>query len=189
MVSVINKINEILAKIEYAILTPMFALMITLMVIQVICRYFIKSPLAWSEETTRYLFIACTFMGGAIAAKERTHIEINFIEALIKKIGKNNRKARLITYRIGNYIRDAVTIFFMCFVCYTTLELVMDQAFYNMPSPAMQFPLWIVTSSMFVGSLLVVVHSVLLIILNSCGTGITGYEEIDVELGGDGRCI
>ena len=43
---------------------------------QVILRYVFNSPLTWSEELARYLFIWCAFLGWIIAARRRSHLAI-----------------------------------------------------------------------------------------------------------------
>ncbi|MGI8931268.1 MAG: TRAP transporter small permease [Sphingomicrobium sp.] len=46
---------------------------------QVIFRYFFDSPLTWSEELARYLFIWCAFLGWLIATRRNSHLAMNFL--------------------------------------------------------------------------------------------------------------
>lgn len=185
MASTFNKLNKVLGSIEYAVTVPIFLAMLTLMFIQVIFRYFLESPLPWSEELIRYAFIASAYLGGAIATMEREHIEINFIQVIFEKFKNNPLKhERLI--KIANVTRDFLAAFFLSMVVYQTWFLVSDQLKYDMVSPAAQVPMWIVTGFMLLGLSLMVVHSILNIILNLNGYGKTGYEE--EEEGGDCKC-
>ncbi|MDI9479328.1 MAG: TRAP transporter small permease subunit, partial [Bacillota bacterium] len=63
MIAKIDKLNKSLVSIEYGVTIPLFLVMVTLMFVQVIFRYFLESPLPWSEEVIRYLFIATTYLG------------------------------------------------------------------------------------------------------------------------------
>lgn len=50
---------------------------------QVIFRYILKSPLAWSEELARYLFVWVSFIGSVVAARRNQHIGV---EMLVNKL-------------------------------------------------------------------------------------------------------
>ena len=45
--------------------------------IQVILRYVFNSPMTWSEELARYLFIWCAFLGWIIASRRNSHLAVN----------------------------------------------------------------------------------------------------------------
>ena len=46
--------------------------------LQVILRYVFNSPMTWSEELARYLFIWCAFLGWIIASRRNSHLTMNF---------------------------------------------------------------------------------------------------------------
>jgi len=46
---------------------------------QVILRYVFNSPLTWSEELARYLFIWCAFLGWIIASRKGSHLAMTFV--------------------------------------------------------------------------------------------------------------
>ncbi len=48
---------------------------------QVIFRYFLDSPLTWSDELARYLFVWCAFLGWVIAARRRSHLAISAVQS------------------------------------------------------------------------------------------------------------
>ncbi len=54
---------------------------------QVVFRYFLGSPLVWSDELGRYLFVWCAFLGWVIAARRRSHLAI--------AVGSERLRARL----------------------------------------------------------------------------------------------
>ena len=55
--------------------------------LQVILRYVFNSPMTWSEELARYLFIWCAFLGWIIASRRNSHLAMNFaIERLPQRV-------------------------------------------------------------------------------------------------------
>ena len=46
---------------------------------QVIFRYALNDPLAWSDELARYLFIWASFLGWIIAARRRSHLSVDMM--------------------------------------------------------------------------------------------------------------
>ncbi len=67
-----TKINKILSGIMFVT----FGLMVILTFLQVVFRYLIEQPLAWSEEGAKYLFIWATYMGASVAYYEGKHINV-----------------------------------------------------------------------------------------------------------------
>ena len=55
-----------------------FALIFGVMLLQIFFRYVLNSPLVWTEELCRYLFVWICFLGWTIALRRGTHIRINF---------------------------------------------------------------------------------------------------------------
>lgn len=51
---------------------------------QVISRFVLKSPAAWTEETAKYSFIWMTFIGAAVASKKNLHMRVDILEHLVK---------------------------------------------------------------------------------------------------------
>jgi len=47
--------------------------------VQVVLRYAFNSPLTWSEELARYLFIWCAFLGWIIASRRNSHLAMTFV--------------------------------------------------------------------------------------------------------------
>jgi TRAP-type C4-dicarboxylate transport system permease small subunit len=59
------------------------------MVLQVSCRYVLGSPLVWSEEVARYLYIWVCFLGAPIALRRGNHIAITlFVDWLPAKLSR-----------------------------------------------------------------------------------------------------
>ena len=45
---------------------------------QVVLRYVFNSPMTWSEELARYLFIWCAFLGWIVASRRNSHLAMSF---------------------------------------------------------------------------------------------------------------
>jgi TRAP-type C4-dicarboxylate transport system permease small subunit len=69
-----------------------FLLMLTMVVIifaQVLARYAFSNSLSWSEEIGRYLFVWMTFIGSAIAVRNRLHVSLDmFVSHLPRQLQK-----------------------------------------------------------------------------------------------------
>ena len=60
-----------------------------IMVLQVTCRYVLGSPLVWSEELARYLYIWTCYLGAPIALRRGNHIAITlFVDRLSAKLAR-----------------------------------------------------------------------------------------------------
>ncbi len=46
---------------------------------QVITRYLLNDPFAWTEEVSRYLYVYIVFLGSSVAVSDRSHVAIGFI--------------------------------------------------------------------------------------------------------------
>jgi TRAP-type C4-dicarboxylate transport system permease small subunit len=64
--------------LKYIIVTFSIS-MVLIIFAQVITRYLFKTPLSWSEELARYIFIWVIFLGTAVAVGKNNHIVIDFI--------------------------------------------------------------------------------------------------------------
>jgi len=63
---------------DYAI-AALFAATIVVITAQVLWRYAFGSPLVWTEELARYLFMWITFLGAALAVRDGTHIRVTLL--------------------------------------------------------------------------------------------------------------
>ncbi len=57
------------------------AAMTILVFLTVIYRYFLLAPISWGEEMSRFLFIAVSMLGAALAMKDRSHFAITILIA------------------------------------------------------------------------------------------------------------
>jgi TRAP-type C4-dicarboxylate transport system permease small subunit len=59
---------------------------------KVFFRYVLNSPLVWSDEIIMLILLALTYLGAALAANHRAHINVEIMETLLMKWGKTPLK-------------------------------------------------------------------------------------------------
>ncbi len=175
MMNKLEKCVKHVTRIEYVITVIVFLVMLLLMFVQVLFRYIIKLPLSWSEELLRFLFIAATYLGCAIATKERGHIEINLIEVFIKKRFTDIKK-QIYAGKVLNIVRDSLTTVLLLFILYESAIYMNDMIKMDIVSETMMIPMWIVTLFMVAGITLSLFHIISLIILNTQNKGSSGFD-------------
>ncbi len=108
--------------------------------LQVIFRYVLNAPLAWTEELSIYMFIWMTFFAGYIGARKGKHIGVDALKNALPGAGG----------RILEFITNMIcTVFFSIIVYSTTLfwPKLMTQT-----SPALELPMAYVYLIMIIGS-------------------------------------
>lgn len=118
---------------------------VVIMGIQVIMRYVFQSSLTWSEEFSRYLFIACAFIGMSYGIKEKTHMRIDILETFIPKLKKPLE-----------IIGDASFLFFAIYLIGPGMSVISALKASGQASPAARMPMYLVYSVLLVGLMLVV---------------------------------
>ena len=64
------------------------AVMTALVFVTVIYRYFLLAPISWGEEMARFLFIALSLFGAALAMRDGTHFRITLLAERLPAAGK-----------------------------------------------------------------------------------------------------
>lgn len=74
-----NAVARVAARVVDTLAVVTFAGMFACVLAQVVLRYFFGSPLTWSDELARYLFVWCAFIGWVIAARRRSHLGVALV--------------------------------------------------------------------------------------------------------------
>jgi TRAP-type C4-dicarboxylate transport system permease small subunit len=78
-----SNIFEIIVEIQLAVLC-------VVVIIQVLFRYLLNFPIAWSDEAARFLLIWVALLGSAIAIKQKINFSINlFVKKFSEKVQNN----------------------------------------------------------------------------------------------------
>ena len=106
--------NTRVNKFICAFLTVVFTLMVVVIFAQVVFRYALAHPLAWSEELARYLFIWATFFGASVAFYEGTHINVTYF---VERIRNARARAAVMIladmacfWFLGMYVYDGMIV-------------------------------------------------------------------------------
>lgn len=75
----LEKVARTIEQVVNLISIVFFSLIFGVMLLQIFFRYILNSPLVWTEELCRYLFIWICFLGWTIALRRGTHIHISFL--------------------------------------------------------------------------------------------------------------
>lgn len=115
-----------------AALIALFVAMIVACTLQVIWRYVFDSPLVWSEELAKFLFIWVGYLSAWIAWKYRAHIALGAVTML----GSDQ------VQRISNWIVEAIVLAFCLYTLPAGFRIV--SLTHLQPSAALQLPMSVV---------------------------------------------
>lgn len=75
----IQKVDKCLSMIENAVIILGLSAMFLILLAQVIMRYVFSSPLTWSEEAARFIFVYVSFIGISYAYRQKGHIRMEVV--------------------------------------------------------------------------------------------------------------
>lgn len=92
------------------------ALLITLF-LQIFSRFVLGSPLIWTEEVSRYLFIYCALLGICTVAKYRGHVRIDFFVGLLPAVAR----------KLIEMVFDIAVVVLLCYLIYIGYNMTLMQ--------------------------------------------------------------
>ena len=107
------KIIDVLRKIIELVLIGIVVLQSVLLMASVFFRYILNSPIIWGDEIVRYSLIWMTFIGAALATKEKQHIQVDVIDMILPKWGQ----------KLTNGLADVIVVGFMAFMIYYGIRM------------------------------------------------------------------
>ncbi len=111
-IKVINKIDYGIYTVEkWLAALGMFSL-VSLVAIQVICRYILKVATPWTEELARYVFLWTTYIGCAMCFSKKKHVVIDLIDEFGKK-SKDPSKFKFYVEKITMLVSIGFLVFFL----------------------------------------------------------------------------
>lgn len=143
-----HKLGAFLNKIEERIIIVLMAVLTITAFTQVFFRFVIKSPLPWSEELMRFIFIWCIYIAAAAGVKRGVHVSVTFfISHMPKKI---QRVLQMVIY--------SFCILLCVLVIFYGIQIIKMQITYGQVSAAMGIPIALVYTALPVGSCLIMYH-------------------------------
>jgi len=136
--------------------------MVVVVFLQVLTRYIFEAPLSWTDELSRYCLIWVSFLGAAMALREKGHFAVEFlIHKLPQKAHPPAELALLVI--IGVFL---VALF--------DTGLTVLQVTHMQTSPVLEIPMSYVYAAIPTGAFLMIVH--LLVLLSRKLYEVTGME-------------
>lgn len=71
-----NRLIQGLERVERWVLIVLFSTMLIMLTIQIILRYFFNTPLVWSEEFSRYIYVWLVFLGMGYCVTQDKHVAV-----------------------------------------------------------------------------------------------------------------
>ena len=121
--NIIHKIIEIFISVSFAVIT-------SIVIIQIITRHVFFYSLVWSEELSRYLFIWVVFIGACFGVKDGSQISVDVIDTILKK--KNKRGLTILQILV-----QLITCLVMLFL---SIQFIINCGI-GQRSPAMHLPM------------------------------------------------
>ena len=149
---------------EEYLLVVLMVVEVVVVFAQVVTRYVFHSPLAWSEELARYLFIYDVMIGAAIAIRRNSHLQIDILINLM------NPKVRTIL----TIIATLAGMVFMVFLLSYSITLVQTGS--RTMSAGLGIPMSIPYSCMPVGIVLMLLTSLEVLLKNIAALREPGKE-------------
>lgn len=146
---------------EYALLV-LFPLMVIVVFVATLARYFNLFPMFWGEEVARYIMVYMAYIGAGLAMKNGAHVGVSFLVDLIK-----NPTIR----KIFDAIRLAIVLFFCGIIIYYIVQIINSPIFKIQTTPALFIPMWIPYTAVPLGMILVSIRTIQAFWMASLPTG------------------
>jgi TRAP-type C4-dicarboxylate transport system permease small subunit len=135
--------------LKYPLEIAVSAILVALVAVtfsQVVFRYLLQAPLAWSEELARFLLMWMASLSAAYAFKTRSHFALKFV---VDRFTPSLQRA------VSTFVTFLVVLFLVVFA-YQSFRFTMEVR--NMSAPATQMSMAVPYSSALVGSVLMLYY-------------------------------
>lgn len=163
----VSKLSDFIFNIEKIIVSVLLSIMFISLTSGVVFRYFLNSPLHWSEEVAIFTLAWVTFVGGSMAIKTQQSAAVSFL--------MERFSGRL--YDVLNIISYFIVFGFCLFILCISIPWILSPSIAFQKSLAMQIPMFYPYLSVPVGFLFLTIHS-LDLFLKNCKLSKGGTEEV-----------
>ncbi|AYO29547.1 MAG: TRAP-type transport system small permease protein [Thermoanaerobacteraceae bacterium] len=140
-------LRKYLIKFEEHLLFLLMGVMTVVTFAQVFFRFVLNSPLAWSEELARYLFVWITFIGASVALHRWGHFQVDIVVNLFPD--KVKRITEIVVYLLIMIFAFIMVYYGFILVQYTSTQL----------SPALQLNMAIPYFALPLSGILIFFHT------------------------------
>lgn len=137
----IDKTGNFLGKIASLFSQVTVVVMVITVLMQVFMRYFLKNPLIWADELSRYALVFMTFIGTSVALRSNDLAKVELI----------TDKLTGITKKVISSISNGLIVLLLGFLFYFSISLLMQNSVQTQFSPAMQLPMAVIYFSLPLG--------------------------------------
>ncbi|PIE34087.1 hypothetical protein CSA56_09265 [candidate division KSB3 bacterium] len=135
---------------EYALLV-LFPMMVVVVFVATLARYFNLFPMFWGEEVARYIMVYMAYIGAGLAMKKGAHVGVSFLVDTIK-----NPAVR----KVFDVIRLGVVLFFCGIIIYYIVQIIQSPIFKIQTTPALFIPMWIPYAAVPLGMILISIRTI-----------------------------
>lgn len=128
------------------ILIVLFFVMVVVVFLQVLFRFALDQPLAWTEELARYLLVWITFLGSGYAMSVKAHPSVELLY----------ERANGIVKKVMMVLSTASIIFFFWQIIVRSFEFI--QRSMVQTSPALQIPMGYIYTAIPIASVLFILN-------------------------------
>ncbi len=143
-----NLFSKVLSKLEEYIVGTLLFIMVTVAFVNVITRYLIKYPLAFTEELEVGLFVWVVVLGSAIAIRKGSHLSVKLLYNTLSP-----QKQRLL-----RIIADLISITLFMFIAYYGILELRDEIEMNILTESLEIPVVYYTSAVPIGSAIMIIR-------------------------------
>lgn len=140
--------------IEEIIIVAITTIMLFALFFQVIARFFLNAPLAWTEELAINLMPWLCYFGSSLAVREKAHLKVEIITNFLSEKGK------IIFDIIGN----ASFFVFAAIISFYSFKLTVDIYHNGINTAVLQWPKWIMYAGIPLAFILTLYHVMLVTI-------------------------
>ena len=162
-----QKIYEAYNRFEKKLVGIIMLLLIILGFVQVVFRFVLQMPLAWSEELLTFCMIWVAYLGSSAAANERKHILVSmFVDLLPKKLN--------LAFTVLSQI-----IWLVCTLLMTYLGWYVTMNYIERGATTLggQFPYWVAAIAIPISMVLISIRIIVLIVHTIKGESDTRSQE------------
>jgi TRAP-type C4-dicarboxylate transport system permease small subunit len=82
----LQRLSGVLRRCTEIAVMALMAFLVAVVVLSVIYRYILLSPITWSEEVGRYVMIWVGFLAASIAMREGLHVGVDFVVQWVRPV-------------------------------------------------------------------------------------------------------
>ena len=142
--------RKVFDNFEEYVLLFLFPLMVIVVFIATLARYFNLFPMFWGEEVARYIMVFMAYIGAGLGMKKGAHVGVSFFTDKIR-----GQKLRI----LFETMRTGIILFFCLMIMYYYRGIIVHQIFMGQTTPALYIPMWIPYSAVPLGMFLVALRA------------------------------